>query len=130
MVSQRHPCTSGQSQFHTQEGDHLITLISSLGCDSLVLLHLEYYQIFIPNVFSPNNDGINDIFTVFSEAGLVINQRLLIFDRWGRKVYEGIEWDGTSNGAFANQGVFAFIAKITFDDNIERQFSGSITLIR
>ncbi|HUR32032.1 MAG TPA: hypothetical protein VMZ69_11420, partial [Saprospiraceae bacterium] len=51
----------GNNQFN-REGEYLVTLISSDGCDSLINLHLKYYQVYIPNVFSPNGDGVNDIF--------------------------------------------------------------------
>lgn len=86
--------------------------------------------IFIPNAFSPNQDGINDLFRVYHEAGLVEQSDLTIFDRWGAMIYQGSEWDGKYEGIFVNPGVFVYLAKLKMNDGIERQFSGSVTVVR
>ena len=83
------------------EGDHPLTFSSVLGCDSLVLLHLDYYQIYIPNVFSPNGDGHNDTFTVLGDEDLAYVRELLIYDRWDSPLFKGSEWDCRTNGAVA-----------------------------
>lgn len=72
------------------------------GCES---------EILIPSAFSPNGDGINELFTVQSKY---INEfTIQIFSRWGQLVYEsdnvGFNWDGTFNGAALNPGVFAVL---------------------
>ena len=113
-----------------QEGDHLVNLITSQGCDSLVLLQLEYYHVFIPNVFTPNDDGFNDLFTVLGGAGLIEIRNLTIFDRWGSQVYSGDIWDGRYKDNWVNPGVYTYIARLIMDDGVERQFSGSITVVR
>ncbi len=112
------------------EGDHLLTLVSHQACDSLVLLHLEYFHIYFPNVFSPNNDGINDVFKVYAEEGTIEQGNLTIFDRWGSEVFSGIEWDGQSEDTFVGPGVFVYLAKLKMNDGIERQFSGSVTVAK
>lgn len=113
-----------------REGEHLLTLESSLGCDSLVLLLLDYYDVYIPNTFSPNSDGINDRFSIYSARGLISNIDLTIYDRWGGKVATGPEWDGRENGSPVDPGVFIYVAKIQMSDGIERQFSGAVTVIK
>jgi gliding motility-associated-like protein len=112
------------------EGDHLSNLTSAFGCDSLVLLHLEYYHIFIPNVFSPNDDGFNDLFTILSEAGLIEAVNMTIFDRWGSKIYNGPQWNGKYKGDFVNTGVYTYLVRVKMDDGVERQFAGSVTVLR
>ena len=114
----------------TKEGDYLTHLISSKGCDSLVYVQLTYYHVFIPNIFSPNGDGINDIFSVMSADDQIEKSTFSIFDRWGNQIFNGSEWDGRSREHFANPGVYPYIASIKMSDGIERRFSGSITLIR
>ena len=111
-------------------GNHLARLNSAIGCDSLVLVELDYYPIFIPTAFSPNGDGNNDVFTVFSGDGLIEAANFVIYDRWGGKVYEGPGWDGQQAGNLLRPGVFIYVLNITMDDGIERQFSGSVTLVR
>ncbi|GAB5553435.1 MAG: hypothetical protein Sapg2KO_30260 [Saprospiraceae bacterium] len=113
-----------------REGDHLITLDSDLGCDSLVLIQLEYFPIFIPSAFSPDGDGVNDRFSVFSENGWIESADFIIYDRWGAKVYEGPAWDGQMNGERLRPGVFVYVLNVTMNDGITRQFSGSVTLVR
>ena len=111
-------------------GDHLVTLNSSLGCDSLVLLQLAYYELYIPNAFSPNEDGINDKFRIYYELELVEEVNLVIYDRWGAKIAEGTDWDGSKAGEPVNPGVFVYVASVRMNDGIERQFSGSVTVVR
>ena len=113
-----------------EAGDHLVTLTSSLGCDSLVLLQLEFFQFFIPNVFSPNQDGINDVFKVYGADGLIDNRDLVIFDRWGAKIYQGAEWDGTYKGKQVNPGVFIYRGRLIMSDGTEQEVSGSVTVVR
>ena len=113
-----------------QEGDHLITLQSPLGCDSLVLLRLEFYHVYFPNVFSPNRDGINDVFTVYHEDDLVQSVEITVFDRWGNILFEGDAWDGENRSKPVNPGTYVYMANIRMSDGIIRQFKGSISLLR
>ena len=113
-----------------QAGNHLITIPSAIGCDSLVLLELDFFKVYFPNVFSPNFDGLNDIFKVEGEQGLIQAIELSIFDRWGNLVFEGAEWDGSTKGNILDAGVFIYVAELIMSDGIERQFSGEVTLIK
>lgn len=66
---------------------------------------------FVPNAFSPNNDGTNDTFKVRFNCE-VSSFYLLIFDRWGNKIYESSNsakgWDGTYNNSKSQQDVYAY----------------------
>lgn len=126
----------GHLAFRTA-GRHLATLSSRLGCDSLVYLELDYYRLFIPNVFSPNNDGINDSFNVLGGEDLREVRRLQVFDRWGALIYDGdmaneeqAGWDGNYRGQPAAHGIYTYVATVTMDDGRSRQFSGAVTLLR
>ena len=101
-------------------------LESSLGCDSLVLLDLDFYDVFIPTAFSPNDDGINDLFKVFGGDDLDEVISLEIFDRWGNHHFTGKEWDGLP----ANLGVFVYVVQLRMKDGKERTFTGSVVLTR
>lgn len=97
----------------------------------------KYY---LPNVFSPNGDGINDFFTLFSDPGAVESIKFLrIFDRWGNLVFErenlspGVEnqgWDGKFQGQVMNNAVFVYYAVLTFRNAEEEAISGEIMLLR
>ncbi len=86
--------------------------ISSDGCialDSAVIYVEIEPTVFIPTMFSPNGDGINDVLYV---RGFLNSMVFRIFDRWGNKVFETTEqalgWDGTFNGKPLNTGLYAY----------------------
>jgi gliding motility-associated-like protein len=94
-------------------------------------------KIYIPNCFSPNGDGYNDIFTVFPKD-LYVNEYLkfLIVDRWGNIVYEEYNtiqlsgWNGMFKGKQCPVGVYAYLVQILNYNNTPITFKGGITLIR
>jgi gliding motility-associated-like protein len=128
---------STPSVFHIykEEGEYEITLISTSesNCYDTVsqTIHYEQYEKlahYIPNSFTPNSDGRNDVFDI-SGASICEEAELLIYDRWGRLVYETKDlskfWDGTSNGENVQQGVYVYF--LTGKDYTRK---GTITLIR
>jgi gliding motility-associated-like protein len=111
------------------------TLVTSNGCDSIRTLSIVGAARYIPNVFSPNQDNINDLFEIFSfpneEVELVY---FAIFDRFGDMVYENkywpVIWDGKNkHGDFYNPAVFTYILKYLCDQG-EVVETGTITLVR
>ncbi|MFH0895300.1 MAG: gliding motility-associated C-terminal domain-containing protein [Bacteroidota bacterium] len=98
----------------------------------IVSVEIQCGEVFIPNAFSPNNDGQNDLECVFGNC--ITEIRFAIFDRWGEKVFETTDpvicWDGKYKGEFMNSGVFVYYMKATLltGEEIERQ--GNITLFR
>jgi gliding motility-associated-like protein len=98
----------------------------------------SFPSFFIPNVFSPNDDNINDVFSVMTNPDIEIRSiHGVIFDRWGNLVFKSdaktFTWDGRFNGEALNPGVFAYLITIAYiDTNIERTESlyGDVTLIR
>ena len=114
-------------------GDFLVTLTTtdSIGCQSSRtkgLYKVVAPEILVPNVFSPNGDGINDYWRVEAPGRTGVNAK--IFDRWGTLYYDMTDdrrgWDGTQMGSGqAAPGVYFYYVKIgdTFYD-------GSVTLVR
>ncbi len=107
-------------------GDYPLIFTSSLGCDSLVLLQLSSFDVFIPNAFSPNGDDLNNIFRPFASVGTIQSVDMKIFDRWGNLVYQGMEWDG----ADWQPGVFIYSITIDFMNGTSKLFYGGVTLLR
>jgi len=64
-------------------------------------MEILVYRLDIPNVFTPNGDGINDVFTI--KSPLVTNLKGEIYDRWGTKVYE---WHSSSGGGWDGRNAF------------------------
>ena len=89
----------------------------------------------VPNIFTPNNDGSNDVF--FLKTANLTEINAVILDRWGNKVYEtksttgNIAWDGKNfGGKECAAGVYMYIIKGKGKDDKEYEQKGNITLIR
>ena len=124
---------------------YVLEVVDINGCQSSAQVEVRIdanRNIYIPNVFSPNGDGLNDYFSVYACLGVrrIINAH--IFDRWGNLIYRGSElspvcqgigtqiWDGTFNGSELNPGNFVYIVQIEFLDDVVLTYRGTITLMR
>lgn len=90
-------------------GVHPVTLYSSTihGCiDSITyqIIVEDIITAYIPNTFTPNNDGVNDIFNIYSHGISPDKYEMLIFDRWGNKIYTSRSLSEGWNGAVNNRG--------------------------
>lgn len=122
---------------------YTLEISGAAGCrvsDSITITVNKDYQVYLPNVFSPNGDGTNDRFTIFSD-GLRIAQiaYLRIYDRWGNLVFsrqnltpndESLGWDGRIQNQPAPTGVYVYQVEIEYVDKVVRVFSGDVSLIR
>ncbi|MFZ1677246.1 MAG: gliding motility-associated C-terminal domain-containing protein [Saprospiraceae bacterium] len=125
----------GEFYGHSSIGTYVDTLLSYTGCDSLRTIELSGGYTYIPNVFSPNDDGINDVFEVvqFPDHSLEL-QYFGIFDRFGDLTYETttwpVQWNGKrKNGYPYNPAVFAYVM-IYKCGNEKITEKGDITLIK
>lgn len=93
---------------------------------------------FLPNTFSPNGDGSNDIFYVRGK-GVNRIESLRVFNRWGQMVFEkrnfspndaNAGWDGTFNGKRADMDVYIYIAEVICENSQIVALKGDVTLIR
>lgn len=122
-------------------GPVMVTVIDHNGCEetaTIILTVIRPKNIFVPTVFSPNGDNINDRFTISGNT-LVLIKALRVFDRWGGLVFERLNlppnspldgWDGTFNGKVVGPGVYVYMAELVHDDNLEEIIKGDITVIR
>jgi gliding motility-associated-like protein len=101
------------------------------GCEVIE----PYFTIFIPNAFSPNGDGLNDVFT--AKGIFICTFEMYIFDRWGMQLYYtndiNMGWDGTVNGSGTVEQEDTYIYVINVTDCIEHkkhQYLGKVTLIK
>ena len=118
------------------EGEYDAMLFTEVGCDSIVHLDLEFYQLFFPSAFSPNGDGVNDIFMLKGATDLVEVTDLTVFDRWGNTMFaeENLDfdggWDGIMNGESVSTGTYIYRARVVMDDGVSRTFKGSVAVMR
>ncbi len=103
-------------------GQYLCEIETESSCIEEVFNVLECDNLFVPNVFSPQNqDGLNDVFTLRRAQG-TDNIVMQIYDRWGKKVFESspgnTSWDGIFQGKFVATGVYIYtISVIGGQDN-------------
>ena len=125
---------------NTDPGNYDITLTVSnaAGCEhdtTYTLIVNGVFSMYVPNSFSPNNDGINDTFFPQGDAVSTDNFEFLIFDRYGQILYQtevfGDQWDGTHLGQQVSLGVYVY--KIEAEDlytGERHELRGHVTLIR
>ena len=107
------------------------TVIASNQCGNdtgTVNVDVIVCEIFVPNAFTPNGDGINDVFQIKGEG--VSQFLLIVYDRWGNKVFESKDineqWLGINN----NEGVYVYRLEISFLNANSFVQKGNVTLIR
>jgi gliding motility-associated-like protein len=98
-----------------------------------VTITMGYCDIMMPTGFTPNGDGLNDLFMI--KYPFPVKQfDMVVYDRWGEKVFEAnnmtIGWDGTWKGLPQPQGTYVWIINYTDMNNNAQQLKGSITLLR
>ena len=112
-----------------------VTITDEFGCQSTasVQIIVRAGDWDIPNIFTPNNDGTNDTFSVLKTEGLEIID-FQVFNRFGQLVYDNENgddgWDGTFNGTDLPSDVYAWRVAVQFSDGREEIRSGEVTLLR
>ncbi len=119
----------------SEPGIHSKKFLSREGCDSIKYLNitsLSFEGIFIPNVFTPNGDGLNDLFEVYAPKFSTV--RMKIYDRWGGQIYssEGsiLTWDGMINYSPVDEGVYLYRIDLEDINGNRHQKVGSFTILK
>lgn len=84
--------------------------------------------IWVPSVFSPNEDGINDRFGMYSEKWALV--KMTIFNRWGTAIYQGMEWDGNVNDSPVPTGNYVYKIECEDKGGLSSTQTGLFLLIR
>ncbi len=124
------------SPFYRQ--DYVITVSMMNGsstCYGSATLHADVLPpppVFVPNSFTPNGDGNNDVFQIYGQGIKTVD--LKIFNRWGELVYESNNqfdgWDGTYKGELQLPQVFTYAVRILFLNDKKVDKKGTVTLVR
>lgn len=123
-------------------GEHFVTITDANGCEvsgNVLVEASQSDQVYVPNGFSPNGDGINDVFTAFSGQCVKNIRSFLVFDRWGEKIFEHHNFQPNSeadgwNGFFKNTpmqpGVYAWWMTIEYFSGEVELRKGDVTIVR
>lgn len=126
-----------------REGYYAVTVTDTQGCsgtDDLTVVEVKNPAVWVPNVFSPNDDGINEVFSVFVDPRQVREVQLFeIADRWGNILYsrqhflpesEFEGWDGRARGREVGAGAYLWMATIEYKDGKIAVISGTVAVVR
>ncbi len=113
------------------------------GCkasDSItVFVDLGEGQVYVPTAFSPNDDGVNDLFKIYTGTSVKQVKTFFVFDRWGELVYKHQNfdpkdkaqgWNGKFEGKPMNPAVFVWFAEVEFVDGSTKVLEGEVNLMR
>ncbi|MBI2281501.1 MAG: gliding motility-associated C-terminal domain-containing protein [Bacteroidetes bacterium] len=119
-------------------GTYSVLITDNNGCmntEQVIINDLQEgcdYFVYVPNVFTPNGDGNNDIFYVRGKG--IRSMNLEIFNRWGNKVFESsnieVGWDGKFGGAEQNSAVFVYVISAVLENGKKVEESGNISIIK
>jgi len=121
--------------------DYQLVITDENGCTASDITTVTVNKprpIYIPNAFSPNGDGENDVFMIYSDKEVEEVVSFRIYNRWGALVFADEHfapndpahgWNGYFKSEKMNPGVFVYIAEILFLDGVMVQFSGDVSLL-
>jgi gliding motility-associated-like protein len=119
-----------------QDMDYTLIGINQYGCKDTADVKIKVtYDSYsgMPNAFSPNGDGLNDVFKIENMRFDKLTE-FKIFNRWGRQIFDtnipSKGWDGNINGKPAAADVYYYSIKITLPDGTQKHLKGDLTLIR
>ena len=140
-VFNRIACDTCQETFITplQDGNISLVIENEIDCLAEASLNFEVLkEVFAPNVFSPNNDGVNDVFYIQSKNAIPV-KNFKVFDRWGSLIFEKSDgftntitdgWNGLSDGKLLDSGVYIWFAEVEYTPEEKEIFKGDILLLR
>lgn len=126
----------------TSTTTYTVTFTDDNGCQitrAVTIKVIDGAKVFIPNVFTPNGDGLNDGFTVFGSKRVEEILELNIYDRWGEWIFHTasilpnrieLGWDGRFQGKNMQPGVYVYTTKVRFKSGVIRDYYGDVTLVR
>jgi gliding motility-associated-like protein len=112
------------------------------GChitDQISYIVVRKRDFYIPNVFSPNGDGFNDTWTLYTDSDVKELPLVEVYTRWGELVYKkthvlpndpGVGWDGRFRGEELNPGVYVYHIEILYGDDLLDNIAGDITIVK
>ena len=126
-----------------KSGSYLVTLAVSFvqGTDTIeyemdtpFMITISESKLEVPNAFSPNGDGVNDVFKVKNGYQSIVSFKGMIFNRWGKKLYEWTDisqgWDGRSNGNEVPDGAYFLHIQAKGADGRNYNIKKTINLLR
>lgn len=124
-----------------QSGEFNVLVIDQNGCEaraSTAVIVRNQIRVFVPNGFTPNGDGINDFFTLFSDHNARTIKEASVYDRWGNQLFyredfspnvPELGWDGTFRGQAVRPGVYVYYFVVEFENGWLESYYGDVTVL-
>jgi len=141
------PGQAGDTLLIEEEGQYCVDIVPAGDNESACIIQVcktvntvLTKEVYIPNIFSPNNDNNNEIFTVEGGQNVQMIINMSVFERWGELVFQSGSftldnnyasgWDGRFKGQEAVQGVYVYLVEVLYTDDTRESVVGDITLMR
>jgi gliding motility-associated-like protein len=137
-------CETAQEIIPAAEGWYKVTVTSTNNCQAIDSVYVTFREepliepskyFYIPNAFTPDGDGRNDVFMTFPNNNNISHFSIGVFDRWGGQIFEsediGKGWDGTKNGEPCPGGVYVYRLTFRVEGVAEEQvMAGTVAVVR
>lgn len=126
--------------------DVVLRAFTAAGCEGTDVVRIELRarpgdtsSVYVPNGFSPNGDGINDLFIPYGSDPEIVIRFMDIYDRWGNALFHGTDlfwsdptagWDGSFRQNPMDPGVYVYVIEVEWPDGHKRLYKGDLTLVR
>lgn len=124
----------------TESGVYTLTVTNEFGCtasDEIIVHVIPKRDVYIPNAFTPNNDGVNDYFTVYAGENVSSIKSMHLFDRWGGEIFSKTDfapsheeegWNGTFKGQRLQSGVYVYLIEVEYIDGKTKLHKGDVSI--
>ena len=116
-------------------GTYSLVMIDEKYCsrDTTITIRSSDCDVFVPNIFTPNGDGVNDVLQPHYDVTESEMVEFQVFDRWGNTVFRCTQhcaWDGSVAGSLAQPGVYVYSLTLEDSEGTESLFTGDVTVMR
>ncbi|MBL4585703.1 MAG: gliding motility-associated C-terminal domain-containing protein, partial [Flavobacteriales bacterium] len=129
--------TQNPTHAYPDSGSYTITLIveTQFACGDTISYTVKVepnFSFYIPNAFTPDNDGVNDQF--FGTGEYITQYNMQIFDRWGEKLFESnsqdLKWDGSYKGKQVEAGQYIYQFIVRDWEQVQHEYTGGVMVVR
>jgi gliding motility-associated-like protein len=118
-----------------------VEVVDTFGCRAEAQIEIsvaKLKEIYVPNVFTPDEDGVEDLFVIHAGKSVALLLDMSVYNRWGNLVYhwdEPIEpdfwpgWDGRIEGETGQSGVYVYVLRALRTDGREIEQTGDVTIV-
>jgi len=119
-----------------------LVVTDSAGCtvrDEILVIVEKEKRVYIPNIFLPNSDGLNDNLTVYGAQEVLLVRSMQIYDRWGELLFENLNflpndpqfgWGGQAKGQDVSPGVYVYVVELEYVNGETEVIAGDVTVVR